>query len=57
MRSILNHWTTEERSRPAIPPQATSLRSVEPGDSRESVDDFSTFFPIMYEISAAIFPL
>jgi hypothetical protein len=32
------HSTTPFLRRPAIPPQATPLRSVEPGDSRDSVE-------------------
>lgn len=52
MRNILNHWTTPFLRRPAIPPQATPLRSLEPGDSREIVENIPSLGAIMREKSS-----
>ncbi len=51
MCNILNHWTTPFLRRPPIPPQATPLRSVEPGDSREIVENSYQLPVISYQLS------
>ncbi len=45
MHQAVSHWTTPFLRRPGNLAQATPLRSVEPGDSRKSVEKKASYFP------------